>query len=629
MKKIFFLILIFGFIWVWYHIISFYSSLDNTPSLRGNLRILDRHGNILADRPRPEWYSTEYAWSLENNLVKNIIQIEDRRFYEHAWFDFIGKISTIRDIYNAWAIVRWWSTLWEQYIKNTYFPHRMRSISEKIEESIDSMILEIRFSKDEILRKYLNTVYMWNGIYGINTAIERYFDGKNPDTLTPEEIVEIITRIHSPNLWEDSAGYANRISQKLYNTEFHSEFSQMKKTESINIFPILTERIIKEIWLYCSGKENKLWDFLEDSPSPNICTESHTILNTTIDLDISKFAENTLEGIITPLEIQNVSNGSIYIQSSKTKKILVYIGNRGTSGENNAIDMIQKRRSVGSALKPFVYKMALDNGYDGESLLLDDARVYDTADTEKKFVPENYIPKAYGPIRLKEALGNSLNSATVRLSEYLWIGKIYEAYKRTGLDLDHESGYYGYGISLGSVEVSLENLVHSYQSLTDLSEPSNFLLFHILSESRNREKTFWATSILNTSIPLAVKTWTSTDFRDNWAVWYDDNFIIGVWVWNADGSSMNDISWISWAWPIFHHIVEYMIERELIQKTNSPLPQEIEKTSICLDTSCMRKEEDFRRKWKTNISRILSKIYMKSDFIHELTDMEIKKWKIR
>lgn len=81
-------------------------------------------------------------------------------------------------------------------------------------------------------------------------------------------------------------------------------------------------------------------------------------------------------------------------------------------------------------LKPFIYALAIDEGADGESLIMDDTRVYKTADTAKNFVPENYIPKSYGPMRLKEALGNSLNSATVRLSESIGIGRIYEKYRK-------------------------------------------------------------------------------------------------------------------------------------------------------------------------------------------------------
>ena len=108
--------------------------------------------------------------------------------------------------------------------------------------------------------------------------------------------------------------------------------------------------------------------------------------------------------------------------------------------------------------------------------------------------------------------------------------------------MDRDAGYYGYGISLGTVELSLENIVESYAYLTNISDPNIFLIGQALSDSKNRARTFGVSSILNTSTDLPVKTGTSTDFRDNWAVSYDRDAIIGVWVGNSDASPMEDVS---------------------------------------------------------------------------------------
>lgn len=186
--------------------------------------------------------------------------------------------------------------------------------------------------------------------------------------------------------------------------------------------------------------------------------------------------------MIVPLQKENIKNAAILIWDNRHQKVIAYIGNRSNIGGENAIDMITQRRSVGSVLKPFLYGLAFDRGYDGESLVLDDTRIYETDDSTKKYIPENYVPKSYGPISLREALGNSLNSAAVRLSESLGIGAVYDQYMKNGLDLDHDAGYYGYGIALGSVELTLENIVRGYDHLTDLKTPTNFLLFQILSE---------------------------------------------------------------------------------------------------------------------------------------------------
>jgi penicillin-binding protein 1C len=115
---------------------------------------------------------------------------------------------------------------------------------------------------------------------------------------------------------------------------------------------------------------------------------------------------------------------------------------------------------------------------------------------------------------------------------------VYDTLRDAGLDLDHDVGYYGYGISLGTVEVTMENIVDAYQSLLDMTDANSWQIAQVLTGSRNRSRTFGISSILNTSIPLPVKTGTSTDFRDNWAISYSQYAIIGVWVGNSDGSPM-------------------------------------------------------------------------------------------
>lgn len=118
-------------------------------------------------------------------------------------------------------------------------------------------------------------------------------------------------------------------------------------------------------------------------------------LDTTIDLDLSMHVRDALEGILGSLSSRNIANGAVYIVNPRDGTVLAYIGNRTTPSRENAIDMITERRSVGSVLKPFLYRIALEDGADGESLLMDDTRIYQTDQDEKNFVPENYVPKSY------------------------------------------------------------------------------------------------------------------------------------------------------------------------------------------------------------------------------------------
>jgi penicillin-binding protein 1C len=189
--------------------------------------------------------------------------------------------------------------------------------------------------------------------------------------------------------------------------------------------------------------------------------------------------------------------------------------------------MITRSRSVGSILKPLIYLLALRSGADAEDYLLDNKVRYETGVEGRYFVPENYNPRSYGPIRIREALGNSLNAATVSLTETLGLDRVYGFLRSSGVDLDHDVGYYGHGISLGTVETSMEDVVDAYsQTLTDMSDADVWQIAEILRNPRNRARTFGVSSILSTSIPIAVKTGTSTDFRDNWTIGYSRDAVV-------------------------------------------------------------------------------------------------------
>jgi membrane carboxypeptidase/penicillin-binding protein PbpC len=111
-----------------------------------------------------------------------------------------------------------------------------------------------------------------------------------------------------------------------------------------------------------------------------------------------------------------------------------------------------------------------------------------------------------------------------------------------------------------------------YITLLDVEEKDVYLISEILKDPNNRAKTFGISSILNSSIPIPVKTGTSTDFRDNWTISYHPNIIIGVWVGNSDGSPMEDVSGVSGAGPIWKKLAEYFIQKGIIQTWNPPVP---------------------------------------------------------
>ena len=621
-KKILIIISLTFLAFVAFFVIDVYQTVSGNPNTTyGHLILKDRTWKIITDKWRTWGYSLLYSGSLTTDLVRNIVEIEDARYYKHSGVNLNAKIASLWQNIQAGWVVRGGSTITEQYTKNAYYSNSSRTIIQKLREAIGAIIIEMRYTKDEILSKYLGAVYMGNGLYGIATVI-----GAHPDD---DSTLDIITRLKYPNISESNRdtvlAYRARISDRIGKKWNQTHLEQKIQKPSIDTYPIVTNRVDSEVSIYCSGYSSTLVIWVIQIPS-ELCESNEVNLTLTIDSGLMDESLRIARWALRSLERENVTNASIYITDPVSDTILAYIGNTNPSEQ---IDMITRRRSVGSLLKPFIYLLALQKWADTEDYLLDDRTAYETSEAGKYYIPENYNPRSYGPIRLREALGNSLNAATVRLTDTLGISQVYDFLRGHGLSLDHDTGYYGYGISLGTVETTMENIVDTYGILLDYSNADIWQIGQILSDSRNRSRTFGISSILNTSIPLPVKTGTSTDFRDNWTISYSPNAIIGVWVGNSDGSPMWDVSGVSWAGPIWHGIAEYMIAKGYIKANRSPIPSWLQQIAICLDTPCLRKELLYTTKSESPKSRPSEWVYFRSDFFGKISRDEMEKWEIR
>jgi membrane carboxypeptidase/penicillin-binding protein PbpC len=266
-----------------------------------------------------------------------------------------------------------------------------------------------------------------------------------------------------------------------------------------------------------------------------------------------------------------------------------------------------------STMKPFLYFMALTLWFHPDDLLIDTKNIYPSFQPWRTYISENYTLWEYGLIRFKEALWNSLNNASVRLAHIIWLNDVYDFYQKIGFSFDFPAEYYGYALVLGNPDITLIDLVKNYIQLvpkaSEKEYSDKFLLYEILRDPDNRSISFGTNSILNTSIFQAVKTWTSSNFRDNTLISYSSSIVIGVWVGNNDNSPMHSVTGLSWAGRLWHNITEEMIQKNYIIEDRLPIPSDLEKTEYCLDINCFRKELSYQKKWKKYFSRIRSNVY--------------------
>ncbi|HIC87787.1 MAG TPA: penicillin-binding protein 1C, partial [Anaerolineae bacterium] len=269
------------------------------------------------------------------------------------------------------------------------------------------------------------------------------------------------------------------------------------------------------------------------------------------------------------------------------------------------VDGVRALRQPGSALKPFTYGLALENGYTAATILPDiETRAWTT---EGDFIVRNYDETFHGPIRLRTALACSYNVPAVRVLESLGPDLLLSRLHRAGMkSLKKSARFYGLGLTLGNGEVTLAGLTNAYAALArgglvlpvrflqdDTNQPQLpsapastlfspqicFILTDILSDPASRAPAFGPSGPLRLPFQCAVKTGTSKDFRDNWTIGYTTKYTVGVWVGNFDGQPMQRVGGVSGAGPLFHDIMIVLHEKE--DPPPFPQPPEIIRTEIC------------------------------------------------
>lgn len=639
MKKYIILIFILAVSFITY---CFYPLIFYSPDYSKqpwHIFIKDRNWVTITDKGNSNWYKKYIESDFNSEFIKALIEIEDSDFYNHYWINIKSKIRALINNIKYWKIVSWWSTITEQYIKNHFFQSNKRTYLQKMREWFIAFYYSFSFLpntlwnhktgndlKNKILFLYYNNAYLWNNLYWVWAAIEVYFNKNKLNDLNQEEITLLISLIHNPwikSLEEKSfREYFEKIKNKLWYT-FERNIFILNKKENIDRFPFIT-----------------------NNPSLNsLPFKKEGGYKVTIDSKLQQFTKDILNKTLDELKDKNVTNWAVYAYIPSTKEILIYQWSRDFNSTEIdwQVDVIKSLRQPWSTMKPFLYLLALESWANTDDLIIDIESEYNSFKDNTTYISENYSLKEYWLVRLKKALWNSLNNATVRLAKELWLQKVYEFYKKYNFHLNNEAEHYWYSLVLWNPSISLYDLVYSYSKLVPSLNPSphtsvlplqkgeindinKFLLYDILSNPDNRDISFWVNSILNTSIPQAVKTWTSSDFRDNLVISYHPDLVLWVWIWNNDNSSMQWVTWITWAGYIWHNIIEKVIELWYIKDREIKVPEWIIESEYCLDEKCFRKELVYKKENKEYFSKLIDKKYDKKDLFENLSDYEI--WRL-
>jgi penicillin-binding protein 1A len=487
---------------------------------------------------------------LPDYAPKAFVAIEDRRFYSHHGIDPFGILRAgIRDVLHRGA-AQGGSTLTQQLAKNLFLTQE-RTMTRKLQEAVLALWLEHKFSKAQILDLYLNRVYFGSGAYGIEGAAQRYF-GKSARQLTLPEAAMLAGLVQSPSRLapnRNPEGAQRRASMVINAMAEQNMISQDAAKRAL----ANPARAIKPSG---GGSANYVADWVMDAVDDLVGQVDQDItVDTTIDPALQTAAEQSLDDTLAQKgDKLNISQGALVAMTPDgVVRALVGGRNYADSQYNRAIDA---RRQPGSSFKPFVYLTALEHGLTPDTIR-EDAPI-----SVKGWKPENYEREYLGPVTLTQALANSLNTVSVRLTLEVGPNAVTRTAYRLGIESKLEPNA---SIALGTSEVSVLEMVSAY---TTFANGGFAISPHVIERIKGADgKILYARSpktfgrivdpryigMMNTMMhetlvsgtarhadlpgwQAAGKTGTTEDFRDAWFIGYTSHLVTGVWLGNDDDS---------------------------------------------------------------------------------------------
>jgi penicillin-binding protein 1C len=540
--------------------------LQKSPS--GTLTLLDCRGREIVELASPE-ARTQFPVALEQMgpwLPRVTVALEDRRFYEHRGVDWRATVAACARNLRSWQIVSGASTITQQLVKLASSRDR-RSWSGKLYEAIVAWKLERRWSKQRILSEYLNRSSYGNRRLGPEAAARAYF-GKPASDLTLSEAIFLAGLPQAPtrfNPWrhpeEANRKYARSLGRLTdLGVITHDQQSLLLEPPKIlrNDPPRFAPHFVDAVVARNPGLRGTV--------------------RTTLNLDLQATVERLARAHLSALNRHDITQTAVVVVENATGAIRAMVGS-----ENYAVSQINgatQPRSCGSTLKPFVYLEAIDKRlFTAASLLPDtpDAIRNEYADYD----PQNYSHHYFGPVRLREALGCSLNVPAVFVLSQLGARPTFYELQKWGFNFPQGLDDYGAGFVLGNAETRLVDLAAAYAGLARggtsmrakvlaseqrpltriASREATAIITDILCDNDARQKSFGLRSPLAFEQRVAAKTGTSSGFRDTWTVGFDKEHTVAVWAGNFDGRPMRDTFAVRAATPLWTAIMQELLRR--------------------------------------------------------------------
>jgi len=574
----------------------------------GSLCFEDRNGVRLREVPigasRARWVRLS---ELPPWVEPAFTTAEDHRFRQHPGVDAVAMLRALRGNHRVGRVASGASTMTMQVARLAANRSPGGGLSAKLREVLDAVRLEQRLDKDEILEQYLNRAPFGRGAIGIEAAAMAWF-GHSARTLTPGEtlLLSILPRAPERLSRTDAApGLESRRVSLL--AKLMACGPSRRHFQDAAEAPIVVARAAPPF------EAPHLTTWLLASLPPEIRSRAG-VIRTTLDGRLQTEIEQRLKPRLDRLAERGARQAAVVVFDNAKRELVVLLGSVDFfDPEAGQVNGATARRQPGSTLKPFTYALAFESGLTPASLVDDDSRAFPAAGGP--FVPRNYGGQSFGHVRIREALASSLNIAAVDALAGVGADRFFE--KLVALDLlenEQAVAEAGLGLTLGVAEVRLVDLANAYVTLARggrHGRPSILLgvtdplgrplplapprpeerLIHpvaawwitdILTDGDARLRSFGRNGVLDMPWPVAVKTGTSSDWRDNWAVGYTREWTVAVWVGDFTGAPMHQVSGVFGAAPIVREIFGQLASKG--ELTAPPRPPGLTPYTRCVET---------------------------------------------
>ncbi len=555
------------------------------------------------------------------------IAVEDAGYYHHAGVDLRGVVRAAWLNYQSGEIVSGGSTITQQLVRNLLLPPEARGrdlppralYERKLREAILAFRVNREYSKDQILNLYLNEVYYGAQAYGVEAAAQSYF-GKPVWELTTGEATLLAGLPQSPTTLNPFTNLDGARARQRITLDLMVKHGYLTPQQADAVFNEPITLISPTIAIQTPHFVFYVRDLLEQQYGPDLVYRGGLQVVTSIDLHWQAVAEQVVQQHMPELRQRNATNAGV-ILLAPDGRLLAMVGSAGYSDAaiDGQVNVTLAPRQPGSALKPFVYAAALQRGWTPATVIWDEPTTFIQGGV--LYQPRNYDNNWHGPLRVRQALANSLNIPAVKALEFVGIEAFVQLASDAGITTLTDPSRYGLAMALGSSEVRLLDLTAAYNTLRNggyrqppvailrvtnnrgevleqfqphtgtqilgsQGEQIAYQITSILSDNQARQYMFGQNNVMELpdNRPAAVKTGTSNEWRDAWAVGYTPDVAVGVWVGNSDNTPMQEIAGVNGAGVIWRDLMIRYHQEQGLPVRGFAVPAGLEQRRICADT---------------------------------------------